>query len=195
VTPTPTPSRPATAAPPPALPGEIERFYAAESPKAYRAAYRITGSAVDAEDVVQTVFLRLLARQDVALREGSEGYVYRSAVNAALDVVRSRQRAGWVPLEDPETGAAPALVDPNAAADAAALAGHETQRLRRCLRLALSRLSPRTAEMFALRYFEGLSNREIAALLDTSSGVVAVLLHRARTRLKKELTLLLGDTR
>jgi RNA polymerase sigma-70 factor (ECF subfamily) len=168
----------------------VERFYAAESPKAFRAAYRITGSAVDAEDVVQTVFLRLLSRPDVALREGSEGYVYRSAVNAALDVVRSRQRAGWVPLEDPEHGI-PEPADPNASADA----GHETQRLRRCLRLALSRLSPRSAEMFALRYFEGLTNGEIAALLDTSSGVVAVLLHRARTRLKKELSLLLGDSR
>jgi RNA polymerase sigma-70 factor (ECF subfamily) len=184
VPPIPIPFEPA---PPAALPADVERFYAAEAPKAFRAAYRITGSAVDAEDVVQTVFLRLLGRADVALGPGSEGYVYRSAIHAALDVVRSRQRSGWVPLEDPESGS-PALADPAASADG----DLETKRLRRCLRLALSRLSPRTAEMFALRYFEGASNGEIAELLGTSKGVVAVLLHRARTRLRKELTVLLG---
>ncbi len=47
--------------------------------------------------------------------------------------------------------------------------------------------------MFALRYFEGLGNREIAELLGTSQGVVAVLLHRTRARLRKELAALLGD--
>ena len=58
-----------SAAPPP-LAGAGERFSAAQAPKVYRAAYRITGSAVDAEDVVQTVFLRLLQRSDVPFGEG-----------------------------------------------------------------------------------------------------------------------------
>ncbi len=47
--------------------------------------------------------------------------------------------------------------------------------------------------MFALRYFEGLGNAEIADLLDVSPGVVAVLLHRTRARLRKELVALEGD--
>jgi RNA polymerase sigma-70 factor (ECF subfamily) len=175
--------------PPPApLPAEFERFYAEQAPKLFRAAHRITGSAVDAEDVVQTVFLRLLGRSDVVLGAGSEGYLYRSALNAALDVVRARQRSGWVPLEDPESGVGwPA--DPGPGPDRE----HERRRLRRSLRLALSRLAPRAAETFALRYFEGLGNAEIAELLGTSSGVVAVLLHRTRARLRKELGLLLGE--
>jgi RNA polymerase sigma-70 factor (ECF subfamily) len=41
--------------------------------------------------------------------------------------------------------------------------------------------------MVALKYFEGLGNTEIAELLGTSQMVVAVTLHRARTRLKKEI--------
>lgn len=169
---------------PPPLAGAAERFYAAQAPKVYRAAYRITGSAVDAEDVVQTVFLRLLQRSDVPFGEGGEGYLYRSGVHAALDLLRSRQRWGFVPLEEPD-GAR----DPGEGPER----DEELRRLRRALRLALSRLSPRAAEAFALRYFEGLGNREIAGLLETSQGVVAVLLHRTRARLRKELGALLGD--
>jgi RNA polymerase sigma-70 factor (ECF subfamily) len=47
--------------------------------------------------------------------------------------------------------------------------------------------------MFVLRYLEGLDNREIARLLGTSQGVVAVQLHRARRRLRRELEAHLGD--
>jgi RNA polymerase sigma factor (sigma-70 family) len=46
-----------------------------------------------------------------------------------------------------------------------------------------------------LRYFEGLHNREIADLLGISQGVVAVLLHRTRARLRKELAALEGGVR
>jgi RNA polymerase sigma-70 factor (ECF subfamily) len=89
-----------------------------------------------------------------------------------------------VPLEEPD-GAADPAPGPEREED--------LRRLRQALRSALSRLSPRAAEMFALRYFEGLGNREIAELLGTSQGVVAVLLHRTRARLRKELGALLGD--
>jgi RNA polymerase sigma factor (sigma-70 family) len=55
------------------------------------------------------------------------------------------------------------------------------------LRLAISELPPRAAEMFSLRYVEELGNREIATLMGTSQAVVAVTLHHARTKLKKRL--------
>ncbi len=67
--------------------------------------------------------------------------------------------------------------------------------LRANLRLAIARLSPRSAEIFALRYFEGLPNREIASLMGISQGLVAVLLHRTRARLRKELAALEGVVR
>jgi RNA polymerase sigma-70 factor (ECF subfamily) len=162
--------------------------------KVFRAAYRITGNAMDAEDVLQSVFLRLARRQEVQpLGEDAAGYFYRSAVNAALDVVRSRQRAGWAPLEIADTEL------PRATANALASAEFEPERerrlkqLRKTLRLAIARLSPRAAEVFTLRYFEGLGNQEIARLLGSSQGVVAVLLHRTRYRLRKEITSLMGE--
>jgi RNA polymerase sigma factor (sigma-70 family) len=58
--------------------------------------------------------------------------------------------------------------------------------IRDWLRIALARLNPRIAEMFALRFFEGKENPEIAALLNTTPGTVAVTLSRTRDRLEKE---------
>jgi RNA polymerase sigma factor (sigma-70 family) len=62
------------------------------------------------------------------------------------------------------------------------------------LRAALAGLHPRSAGVFALRYFEDLDNDDIARLLDMSKGSVAVTLHRARTRLKDALKPLVGET-
>ena len=65
----------------------------------FRTAYRITGNAADAEDVSQTVFLRLFRREHDAL-ENEESYLRRAAINAALDVIRSRQSDRTVELAD-----------------------------------------------------------------------------------------------
>jgi RNA polymerase sigma factor (sigma-70 family) len=48
-------------------------------------------------------------------------------------------------------------------------------------------LPPRTAEMFAMRVFEGYTNPEIAKMLGISQVVVAVTLHRTRRKLQKEM--------
>jgi len=58
--------------------------------------------------------------------------------------------------------------------------------------LRLAKLNPRWAEMFVLRFIEDYSNREIAGLMNTSAAVVAVVLHRTRTQLKKDFR---GSTR
>jgi RNA polymerase sigma-70 factor (ECF subfamily) len=52
---------------------------------------------------------------------------------------------------------------------------------------ALAQLNPRAAEIFALRYFDGYGNREIARLLNTSWSTVAVTLHRTRAKLQSAL--------
>ena len=167
-------------------PPELERLFAEHAQRVYRAAFRVTGNRADAEDVLQTVFLRLVRREEGAdLGPGAPSYLYRAALNAALDVVRGRLRAGLESLDDRSSTA----VDP--------AAGPERQRAGRelgvALRRALATLAPRLAEVFVLRYLEGLDNREIGRLLGTSQGVVAVQLHRARRRLRHELEAHLGD--
>ncbi len=146
----------------------------------FRTAYRITGNAADAEDVLQAVFLRLLRRDASAEPlEDPQSYLRRSAVNASLDIVRTRQEARSVPLEESPPGGSgqPAIDQPE---------------LKDSLRRAMAALSPRAAEIFALRFFEGYTNPEIARMLRMSQVHVAVLLHRTRKQLQKDIRSYLG---
>jgi RNA polymerase sigma-70 factor, ECF subfamily len=159
---------------------EFERVFREHYAGVYRAAYRVTGNAGDAEDVLQTVFLRMWKRDGAQEPvENLSGFLYRSAINAALDVVRSRRRKRDLPLEEFE----PMLADPaHRRPDRAHIGGE----IREWLRRSLARLNPREAQMFVLRFFEGKDNPEIAKILDTTPGTVAVTLSRTRSRLEKE---------
>ena len=64
--------------------------------------------------------------------------------------------------------------------------------IREWLRGALARLNPRIARMFILRFFDGKENPEIARLMNTTPGTVAVTLSRTRDRLEKEFRSYLG---
>jgi RNA polymerase sigma-70 factor (ECF subfamily) len=65
---------------------------------------------------------------------------------------------------------------------------HEDPReLRQALGRALALLKPRSAEVFALRFLEGFSNPQIARMLGISLVAVAVIVHRTRQQLRKEL--------
>jgi len=147
------------------------------------AAYRITGSIADAEDVTQAVFLRLAATERPIANVGS--YLYRAAINGGLDLLRRRKTAATEPLDQLSDNA---LTSPGRSPEAAA----SSRELGDLLRVAISELPARAAEMFALRYIEELGNREIAALMGTSQAVVAVTLHNARSALKKRLVELDG---
>jgi RNA polymerase sigma-70 factor (ECF subfamily) len=69
---------------------------------------------------------------------------------------------------------------------------HHSGEIREWLRGALARLNPRIAEMFMLRFFDGKDNPEIARLLATTPGTVAVTLSRTRDRLEKEYRAYMG---
>jgi RNA polymerase sigma-70 factor (ECF subfamily) len=155
---------------------EFSRVFEQYHGLVFRTAYRITGNAADAEDILQTIFLRLLRRDASAPAPvQEESYLRRAAVNASLDLVRSRRTAPTVPLSE-------ALGHrPNSSAE-----------MRDCLRRAFASLNPRAAEIFALRYFEDFTNPQIARALNMSQMLVAVTLHRARRQLQKEIRSYLG---
>ncbi len=152
-------------------PTEFSRLFEEHHGMVFRTAYRITGNAADAEDVLQTIFLRLVRRHPAAAVGNEESYLRRAAVNAALDVIRAKQANPAMPLSDFPTGTP------------------ESNRsdVRDCLRQAFARLSPRSAEIFALRYLEDFTNQQIARMLDISQVLVAVTLHRTRRQLQKEI--------
>ena len=161
--------------------GGLEKVFREHQGRVFRAAYRVTGNAQDAEDVLQTVFLRLARQGDAPPVANLSSYLYRSAVNAALDLLRHRQDRERVPLHDAEAAVEPGLVSPDSPERDV-----ESTEIREWLRRALSGLNPQAAECFVLRYVEGFENREIAHMVGLSRMAVAVLLHRARRRLERE---------
>jgi RNA polymerase sigma-70 factor (ECF subfamily) len=165
---------------------ELEAIFKEHHAMVFRAAYRVTGNAGDAEDVLQTVFLRLVKRDSDADPVGNiASFLHRAAVNAALDLVRAKQNVRNIPLDELE----PVLAEgSHRSPDRLQHSGE----IREWLRLAMGRLNPRIAEMFTMRFFEGKDNPEIAKLLNTTPGTVAVTLSRTRDRLQKEYQAYLG---
>ncbi len=158
-----------------AAPADVENLFTAHHLRVLKAAYRITGSMADAEDVAQTVFLRVVQNAEELHRiENPASYLYRAGINTALDLLRKRQAENAVPLEGGMSTAAQFRH------------GVDAGELRSWLRQALAQLGPRAAEMFVLRYVENFGNRDIAAMLETSPAVVAVILFRTRARLRKQ---------
>lgn len=174
--------------PVPAGPMDVESMFREYHAMVYRTAYRVTGSAADAEDVLQTVFLRLTRRTPDAEPMGTvEGYLRRSAVNAAVDLVRARHSARSVQIDDvpPLHLTQDSPLNPERA-----LRGGE---IRDWLRGAIAKLSPRAAEIFTMRFFEDKENPEIAEILGTTTATVAVTLHRTRERIHKEFRTFMGE--
>jgi RNA polymerase sigma-70 factor (ECF subfamily) len=139
----------------------------------YRYAFRLTGSAVDAEDLVQQAFL--LAHQRLAqLREPSKaaGWLMAIVRNCFLKAKR-RLRPSEPLLEEPLNGddeEFPDWVDPEQ------------------LQLALRQLPDEARVILVLFFFEDCSYREIAEALEVPIGTVMSRLSRAKSRLRQLLT-------
>jgi RNA polymerase sigma-70 factor, ECF subfamily len=162
---------------------EFEILFREHYALVYRTARVITGSADDAKDVLQTIFLRLLQRAvPPDAHKNSKGYFYRAAVNVSLDMLRSRRREILV---DDFT-----LIETNRRITNSTETSKSQDTARR-LRETLATLPPRTVEILTLRYVHDYPEGEIAKLLGRSRGTVAVTLFRARRRLRK----LLGENR
>ena len=154
-----------------AVPGFAE-LYERNYEAVFRAALRVTGNPADAEDVLQTVFVRVLSRgadvENVAL---PSAYFRRAAVNAALDVLRRRE----VRAESAyDTEASHASVQPPFL-------------LKERLRRALTILDREDATLFLLRHAEGLSIEELAEMFEIEKNNATVRLHRIRVRLQAEM--------
>jgi RNA polymerase sigma-70 factor (ECF subfamily) len=142
----------------------------------YRYAYRLTGSAADAEDLTQETFGKALARLG-QLREPAKakGWLYRILRNAYLHRVRDDRRAKVVPLDGlgdvsrPEPDPVQWDVDPDRLQD------------------ALCELDEAFRTPLVLFYFEEFSYKDIADHLDLPIGTVMSRLARAKAYLKARL--------
>jgi RNA polymerase sigma-70 factor (ECF subfamily) len=162
---------------------EFEQIFREHSGLIYRTAYGVTGSVEDAQDILQTVFLRLLRRElPKQLRDNPKGYLYRAAVNLSLDVIRKRRRRVFVGEEECLT-----LPAPSAEADA--------DEIHRRLYEAIAQLNPEAANILILRYLHNFSDADIARMLGTSRTAMAVRLLRVRARLRQIMESSLGESK
>lgn len=159
----------------------FEELYRRHSGRLYNVVYRMTGSAADAEDLLQDVFLQAFRRMDSFRGESALGtWLYRLAVNTCLDHVRShqgRQQKITSFIEDVEglEPVANASWRPDRVLD------------RMDLEWAISKLPPSYRSAFVLHDVEGHEHHEVADLLGIAEGTSKSLLHKARIRLRAYL--------
>ena len=151
----------------------------------YRLAMQITKNHADADDVMQETFIKVYRsirtfRKDAAF----ETWLYRIAVNEALNFVKRRERQQTSAFEtvseaEYETTAryrAQIANDPHVQAEKAELRHHVTE--------AVNSLSLKQRTVVILHEFEGLTHAEIASILNCSEGTVRSRLHYARKKLR-----------
>jgi RNA polymerase sigma-70 factor (ECF subfamily) len=161
----------------------FEDVYTKYGSRLYTVAYRVTGSAADAEDLVQEVFLIAYRRLDTFRGEAALGtWLHRIAVNASLDHLRSKQgrrEQATESLDAPGQAepAAPGSWRPDTALD------------RIDLERAIAQLPPSYRSAFVLHDVQGLEHHEVGDTLGIAEGTSKSLVHKARARLR---TLLRG---
>jgi len=160
---------------------DISALVVEYSPVLYRVAYSVLRNTVDAEDVVQETFLRVLRhRQKLGGIQDMRVWLVRIAWNHALDRKR-RQRTMSPQEEAAELASTVASVEPRADAVLIAAQGHA-----RILQ-AIDRLPRKEREVLLLSAMEELEIVEIAAVLGTTESSVRSRLFRARQRLRERL--------
>ncbi|WP_394351523.1 RNA polymerase sigma factor [Paragemmobacter ruber] len=145
-------------------------------PRALGYAARLLGDAAEAEDVAQEAMLRLW-RAAPGWRSGEAQvttWLYRVVTNLCTDRLRSRKRRPVTALE-----AAPEMADGGPGAVAGMI---EADRMA-ALQAALDALPDRQRQAVVLRHIEGLTNPEIAAVMDIGVEAVESLTARGKRAL------------
>lgn len=147
-------------------------LYALSADRVYRLLLRMTRNPDDALELAQDTFIRAFERIHQFDGTASVGtWVYRIAVNEALQFLRSRGRQIRL-LDAARERPAPEAEDPDARMD---------------VRDALERLPEQERLLLVLRYFEGLDYNGMAEVLERPAGTIASGLNRARRMLREEL--------
>jgi RNA polymerase sigma-70 factor, ECF subfamily len=152
--------------------GGLNELYQEYSATVFKTALRVTGNAADAEDVLQTVFVRILDHQVVLNPACSpERYLRRAAINASIDLLRRKAARSEHEFED----------------DRQYASREDSVLLKERLRRAVAKQPAENAELFVMCYVEGYSYDELAEHYQLERGTVASRLHRIRAAIRKDL--------
>jgi len=162
--------------------------------KVYRLAIKLTRNETLAEEVMQEVFLRVYQKADTFRGESAfSSWLYRVAANACFAKLKSERRHDHSDLDDdlPQMETGGIGVDPWAETPDRAVLNDEAMRL---INSAIEKLPEDFRVVLVLRDVEGLSNEEVATILDLSVPAVKSRLHRGRLAMRKKLAGYFGRT-
>ena len=150
---------------------DIQELITEYSDMVYRLAYAYAGNSFDADEIYQEVFFRLIRKKpDFKGREHAKAWLLRVTINCAKDALAGRMQ--HADLEEVQVAEPPKGPDREELID---------------LRKALEELKPEYREPICLYHLDGLSVREIAAILEKPENTVKSLLARGREILRKKL--------
>lgn len=153
----------------------FDRLYRSSRDDVYAYVASMVRDRAAAEEVTATAFERAYRKRSRFDRRRGEprAWLFGIARNAALDELRRRGRQAELAAEPADLAAA--AVEESAAASERRLA----------LAAGLATLEPRQRELIALKFFAGLGNAEIAAVVGISESNAGTKLHRAVTKLRE----------
>ena len=160
--------------------GQLAELYETHSKMVYWTAYGVLHEREAAADVMQNVFLRAHKHMDTlsAMHEAqSRAWLYRTAVNAAIDTVRRSKHS--VPIENAGVLEADTAAGPEEVA--------ERDDTRRMVREALATLPEKYREALTLYYFAEMDYKQMSAVLNISEGTLKARMSRGRAMLEKLL--------
>lgn len=164
----------------------FDRLFRDTQRQAYGLAYRMTGNASEAEDLLQESFLRAYRFFDRYDRDYPfTSWLYRIMTNAYIDSLRKKNRLKILSFSHtgPEAPAGFDFADPESSPESALLKDALEDRLT----TALASLPVEFRVAVLLADVEGLSYEEIAEIMQTSIGTVRSRIHRGRNRLRTYL--------
>ena len=154
-------------------------IYDSLSPELYNYACRLVGDTTTAEDIVSETFFRFLRALGAGggPKDHLRAYLYRITHNLAVDHHRRRDE----PLEnqDLDMQRSPSAENPDDAVE------HSFAQAQ--AREVLWRLTHEQRQVIMLKFFQGLSNEEIAAVLEKPVGAVKSLQHRGLKSMRRIL--------
>ncbi len=171
-------------------PGAFEELVERYQHRLVAVMHHLLGSADEAEDLAQDVFLRVYrARKKYRPRAKFSTWLFTIANNLALNVLRSRQRKPVVPLDVRDSGPLGPRPAEQLVHDRAQPPAHrmQQQELAAIVRQALEGLNERQRVAVVLNKFEDMNYAEIAEVMGLTTKAVKSLLSRARTNLREAL--------
>jgi RNA polymerase sigma-70 factor (ECF subfamily) len=161
--------------------GAFEQLYRDHSGRLYSLVFRMAGSAQEADDLLQEVFLQAYRKLGSFRGDSTLGtWLYRLGMNHCLDYLRGRQA---------KMGRATDSLDEEGVAEPAAPSPAVPTAISRMdLERAISRLPEGCRAAFLLHDVEGFEHREVASILGVSEGTSKSQVHKARMKLRAMLS-------